>query len=73
MVKKNQFVWEIPSLGLTNNEHLWTKRIKQFDCTTVQSQFFMEGVEFVLDLLGTGAVLPCTEIQQDVDLQEKDK
>lgn len=43
---------------------------KQLDSTTVQSQFFMEANEFILDLLRTGAVLPCTEIQQDVDLQE---
>lgn len=42
-------------------------------CTTVQSQLFMEGVELLLDLLGTGAVLACAEIQQDVDLQERDK
>ena len=39
----------------------------------MQSQFFMEDVEFFLDLLRTGAVLPCTEIQQDIDLQETDK
>ena len=46
---------------------------EQLGSTTVQSQFYVEGVEFVLDVLGTGAVLPCTEIQQDVDLQETDK
>lgn len=39
----------------------------------MQSQFFMEDVELFLDLLRTGAVLPCTEIQQDIDLQETDK
>lgn len=32
----------------------------------------MEASQFFLDLLGTGAVLPCSEIQQDVDLQETD-
>lgn len=42
---------------------------KKLDSTTVQSQFFMEGVEFILDLLWTRAVLACTEIQQDVDLE----
>lgn len=42
---------------------------KKLDSTTVQSQFFMEGVEFILDLLWTWAVLACTEIQQDVDLE----
>lgn len=47
--------------------------VEQLDSTTMQSQFFMEGVEFILDLLGTGAVLPGTEIQQDVYLQETDK
>lgn len=45
---------------------------EQLDSTTVQSQFFMEGRELLLDLLRTGAVLPFTEIQQDVDLREKD-
>lgn len=40
------------------------------DSTTVQSQFFVEGVEFILDLLRTGAVLSCAEVQQDVDLDE---
>lgn len=46
---------------------------KQLDSTTVQSQFFMEANEFILDVFGTGAVIPCIEIQQDVDLQETDK
>lgn len=36
----------------------------------MQPQFFMERVEFILDLHGTGAVLTCTEIQQDVYLQK---
>lgn len=39
----------------------------------MQAQFFMERVEFILDLLRTGAVLSCTEIQQDVDLQETNR
>lgn len=43
------------------------------DSTTVQSQFFVEADKFILDVLGTGAVVPCIEIQQDVDLQETDK
>lgn len=40
------------------------------DFTTMQAQLFVEGVEFLLDLLRTGTVLSCTEIQQDVDLQQ---
>lgn len=38
--------------------------------TAVKAQFFMEGIEFLLDVLGTGTVVSCAEIQQDVDLQE---
>lgn len=45
------------------------KMRKRLNCTTVQAQFFMERVELILDLLWTGAVLTCTEIQQDVDLE----
>lgn len=40
------------------------------DFTTMQAQLFVEGIEFLLDLLRTGTVVSCTEIQQDVDLQQ---
>lgn len=43
---------------------------QQLDFTTMQPQFFMEWVELILDLQGAGAVLTCTEIQQDVYLQK---
>lgn len=33
----------------------------------------MKRVELILDLLRTGAVLSCTEIQEDVDLQETNR
>lgn len=54
------------------NQYNLQEMSKQLNFTTVQSQFFMEGVELILDLHRTGAVFPCAEIQQDVDLQEKD-
>lgn len=40
------------------------------DFTTMQAQLFVEGIEFLLDLLRTGTVVSCTEIQQDVDLEQ---
>lgn len=40
------------------------------DFTTMQAQLFVEGIEFLLDLLRTGTVVSCTEIQQDVDLRQ---
>lgn len=39
----------------------------------MQSQLFMESIELILDLQRTGTVLPCTESQEDVDLQDKDR
>jgi len=30
----------------------------------------MEGVEFILDIHRAGTVLPCAEVQQNVDLQK---
>ena len=46
---------------------------KQLDSTTVQSQFFMEANEFILDVFRTGAVLSRREGQQDVDLQDTEE
>lgn len=74
---KNNLFEKIPSLRLEKSTNIYEPQStfvielrEQLDSTTMQSQLFMEGVEFILDVLGTGAVLPCTEIQQDVDLQE---
>lgn len=36
----------------------------------MQAQLFVKGIKFLLDLLRTGTVISCTEIQQDVDLQQ---
>lgn len=33
------------------------------DFTTVQTEFIVEGVQFILDILRTGTVLAGTEIQ----------
>lgn len=48
----------------------WILLDNTLDFTTVQAQLFVEGIQFLLDLLRTGTVLSCTEIQQDVDLQK---
>ena len=37
--------------------------------TTMQPQLVVEQIELPLDVFGTGAVLPRTEVQQHVDLQ----
>ncbi len=68
---------KIPSPSLEKSTNIYeaqsiifvTELREQFDSTTVQTQLLVEGVELILDLLGTGAVIPCAEIQQDVDLQ----
>ena len=41
-------------------------------CTAVQTQLVVEGGEFFLDVLRTGAVLPSTEVQQDVNLHRRE-
>ena len=41
-------------------------------CTAVKTQLVVEGGEFFLDVLRTGAVLPSTEVQQDVNLHRRE-
>lgn len=59
------------SRTLPETQQFEIKMKELLDFTTVEAQFFVEGIEFLLDLLRTGTVLSCTEIQQDVDLQKE--
>lgn len=59
-----------PSCSDTPGWRIERHRLQGGVNTAVQTQLLVEGVELLLDLLGTRAVISCAETQQDVYLHK---